>query len=134
KYGYKVVAHEKFAVGTTDFSSYIADAKKAGAQVLIAQMIPPDAIALWKQMKALHYVPRAAFCEKCASVTAFALALGKVSDGTLNNDGGYTPSTHYPRAAEFQKRWAKKLGAPETSFLVETYSAAAVMLDAMKKA
>jgi len=49
--------------------------------VLIAQMIPPDAIALWKQMKASNYVPRAAFCEKCASVTAFAQALGRSPTG-----------------------------------------------------
>ena len=52
KYGYKVVAHESFPEGTTDFSSYIQAAQSAHAEVLIAQMIPPDAAALWKQMKA----------------------------------------------------------------------------------
>jgi hypothetical protein len=35
-------------VGTTDFSSFIADAKAAGAQLLAGQMTPADGVALWQ--------------------------------------------------------------------------------------
>jgi branched-chain amino acid transport system substrate-binding protein len=74
--GYKVVAHEKFPEGTTDFSTYIRDAQKNKAEVLIAQMIPPDAIALWKQMKAAGYQPKVAVCEKCSYNSGWGKALG----------------------------------------------------------
>lgn len=134
KYGYKVVVHAKFPVGTTDFASFINQAKSAGAEVLIAQMIPPDAIALWKQMKALGYVPKAAFCEKCSNLSAWPQALGKVAVGTLNNDAGWSPDKSHPRSDEFMRKWAKKVGAPEVAFVVECFSAGAVLFDAINRA
>ena len=65
--GYKDVYHATFPVGTTDFSSFINKAKASGAQIVTTQMVPPDGVALWKQMKSLGYVPKLAFCEKCGN-------------------------------------------------------------------
>ena len=70
KFGYKVVAHESFPEGTTDFSNYIGTPRQQ-AEVLIAQMIPPDATALWKQMKSAGYDPKVAYCEKCSYQSAW---------------------------------------------------------------
>ena len=95
KFGYTIVAHETFPVGTTDFSKYVADAKAKGAQVLIAQMIPPDAIALWKQMKAAGYQTQVAVCEKCSYNSDWGKALGKVANGTLVADV-WSPVFKYP--------------------------------------
>ena len=64
KYGYTIAYRAEFPVGTTDFSQYIQKAKDANADVMIAQVIPPDAAALWKQMKALGYAPKTAWPEK----------------------------------------------------------------------
>jgi branched-chain amino acid transport system substrate-binding protein len=104
-FGYQVAYHAKFPVGTNNFSSQIDAAKSAQAQVLIAQMVPPDAIALWKQMKALGYQPMAAFCEKCGNNGAWHTVLGDLSEGTSLADW-----------------WSASLGYPESQQFVDTYS------------
>jgi branched-chain amino acid transport system substrate-binding protein len=101
QYGYTIVYHASFPVGTTNFSSQIKAAKAANAQVLIAQMIPPDAIALWKQMKALNYHPIYAEGEKGSATTTWGQALGSVGEGTL--------------IANF---WSKSLNYPGDSTLI----------------
>jgi branched-chain amino acid transport system substrate-binding protein len=135
KYGYKVVAHEKFPEGTTDFSAYIRDAQSKGAQVLIAQMIPPDAIALWKQMKAAGYQPKVAVCEKCAYNSAWGQALGNLANGTLVADI-WSPAFNYPDA---QKLLATKSNFgghvnPGVSGVANSYAVGKVLLDAIAKA
>ena len=80
EYGYTIAYRAEFPVGTTDFSQFIQEAKDADADVLIAQVIPPDAVALWKQMSALHYSPVTAWAEKGGSV-GFPQALGSLAEG-----------------------------------------------------
>ena len=55
--GLDVVGDYTFPVGTTDFSSFIADAKANGAQLLAGQMAPADGVALWKQLKSSGFHP-----------------------------------------------------------------------------
>jgi len=134
KFGYTIVAHESFPVGTTDFSKYIADAKTKGAQVLIAQMIPPDAIALWKQMKAANYQPQTAFCEKCSNNGAWGKALGKLANGTSEAEW-WVPEAGFPQSAAFLAI-AKKLGgrSSDVSVVVAAYTAAKILFDAIARA
>jgi branched-chain amino acid transport system substrate-binding protein len=80
KAGYTVVYRAQFPVGTTDFSQYVQKAKDSGAEVMIAQVIPPDAAALWKQMKALGYGPKTAWPEK-GGTTGFPQAVGPLAEG-----------------------------------------------------
>jgi branched-chain amino acid transport system substrate-binding protein len=80
KYGYTIAYHAQFPVGTTDFSQFVQKAKDSGADVMIAQVIPPDAVALWKQMKALGYTPKTAWPEKGGTV-GFADAAGALAEG-----------------------------------------------------
>jgi len=58
--GYSVVGDYTFPVGTTDYSVFVNDARAKAADVVLAQMIPPDGFALWKQMKGLGYAPKIA--------------------------------------------------------------------------
>ena len=44
--GLDVFGDYTFPVGTTDFSSFINDAKSKGAQLVAAQMVPPDGIVI----------------------------------------------------------------------------------------
>src|SRR6266852_2869413 len=100
QYGYTIVYHAQFPVGTTNFSSQIAAAKAANAQVLIAQMIPPDAITLWKQIKALGYRPVTAFCEKCGDAGGFRQALGTLAEGTMAGNW-WSASLGFPQTQRF---------------------------------
>jgi branched-chain amino acid transport system substrate-binding protein len=135
KYGYKIVAHESFPEGTTDFSSYIANAQAAHAQVLIAQMIPPDAAALWKQMKAAGYDPKTAFCEKCSYQSAWGTTLGSVANGTMVADI-WSPLYKYPEyklILSLAKDFGGKVN-PGLSGVAQSLTCDQVLLDAIARA
>ena len=106
--GYQVVYHATFPVGTTDFSTFIRKAQASGAQVMISQMIPPDAITLWKQMKSLGWKPKAAFMEKSANTAAWYQGLGPDVKGVMVSSW-----------------WSDTLGYPQTQFAVRTFGKAA---------
>jgi branched-chain amino acid transport system substrate-binding protein len=133
--GYEVVYHARFPVGTANFSSQISAAKSANAQVLIAQMVPPDAFALWKQMKALSYEPTTAFCEKCGNTSAWHQVLGHVGEGTSAADA-WSPSLGYPESKEFVDAYAAQLGGVNTDLtrIVASNTAARVLFDAIVQA
>lgn len=131
KFGYTIASHATFPVGTNDFGSFIAEAKKAGATVVIAQMIPPDAFALWKQMKSLGYAPAVAFCEKCGAVGGWPHELGPVGNGTMNASF-WSPALGRPQTQEFLNSYRAKFGTtPDLNTVVASYTAAKVLLDAI---
>jgi branched-chain amino acid transport system substrate-binding protein len=135
QFGYTVVYHATFPVGTTNFSSQIAAAKAADAQVLIAQMVPPDAIALWKQMKSLNYHPLVAEGEKGASTTTWAQGLGSVGEGALISNF-WSQSLNYPGDSALIAR-AKQAGfnaTIEMAGFIAGYSISQVLFDAINSA
>jgi len=95
QFGYQIVYRAKFPVGTTNFSSQVTAAKAANADVLITQMIPPDAMALWKQMKSLGYHPKVVEAEKGSSTTTWTQSLGSVAEGALISNF-WSRSLNYP--------------------------------------
>lgn len=99
--GYEVVGDYSFPVGTTDFASFVTDAKSKGAQLVIAQAPPPESIALWKAMKALELKPVAAFSAKSAAGQAWK-ELAEVGNGTLT-EGFWSPTGGFPDAEELEK-------------------------------
>ena len=131
--GYSIATHASFPVGTTDYSSFIQQAKAANAQILIAQMIPPDAFALWKQMKALGWSPSIAHCEKCGAPAAFQKVLGPLAEGTQTT--GWTAPSSDPLQKSLLATWTAKLGntGDLQTFMAE-YSAAKVVTDALAAA
>lgn len=135
KFGYDVVYRAQFPVGTTDFGKYIEEAKSAGAEVLIAQMLPPDAFSLWKQMKASGFHPKVAVCEKCANGGAWGPSLKAIGDGTSVTDW-WSPDEGYPQAQEFLETYQAKLKArtSDISIVVAAHSAARVLFDAIERA
>ncbi|QJU55638.1 ABC transporter substrate-binding protein [Herbiconiux sp. KACC 21604] len=132
-FGYEIVSHSEFPVGTSDFSSFINDAKAAGAEVVIAQMTPPDAFALWKQMKALQFDPQVAFCEKCAATAAFQKELGETAEGTTSTN--FYETSEHPDAVRLTEKFGAQLGQNvDLSTLIISQSAAQVLLDAIAAA
>jgi branched-chain amino acid transport system substrate-binding protein len=133
EYGYEVVYHAEFPVGTTDFSQFIQEAKSSGAEVVIAQVIPPDAAALFKLMKSLDYQPKTAWPEKGGTV-GFPQAAGDAAEGasvfgwwspTNGNVGGQ--AVYDANTAEF----GDGLGAQS---VVAAYSMVQILADALTRA
>jgi branched-chain amino acid transport system substrate-binding protein len=134
-FGYTIAYHASFAVGTTDFSSQIAAAKAANAQVLISQMIPPDAMTLWKQMKALNYAPVTAEDDKGASVSTWPQGVGALAEGTITNNF-WSSSMGYPGTSTLIAEAIKAgyTNSAEQSGFVTAYSITQVLLDALTRA
>lgn len=133
EHGYEIVSRAKFPVGTTDFSQYIREAQTAGADIVIAQMIPPDGAALWKQMKSLQFAPKIAYCEKCSAV-GWPDAVGELSEGTAIF-GWWAPELGYPGSEELFAKLEPTFGNNQaTQAAVASYAVVEVLASAVEQA
>ena len=133
--GAEVVGDYTFPPGTTDYSAFVNDAKSKGAELVVAQMVPPDGIALWKQMKGLGFAPKGAFVAKGGATQAWSDALGPLAEGTLS-ESFWAPSIGDPETSQHVQ---ETLGttidnAADLSFAVFSLTAAEVLLDAVSSA
>jgi branched-chain amino acid transport system substrate-binding protein len=133
KHGYEIVYHAKFPVGTSEYGDLIRRTKEAKAEIIIAQMITPDAIALWKQMGALNYKPKAAFFEKGGEPVVWWKILGKLAQGTMVA-GYWHPDLGYPGAKDLRARFEKDTGELYSQHIADAYAAAQVLIDGMENA
>ncbi|MEO7844412.1 MAG: amino acid ABC transporter substrate-binding protein [Nocardioides sp.] len=132
--GYEVVGDYTFPVGTTDFAQFINDAKSNDADLVVAQTIPPDGIALWKQMKALGLKPAAAFSAKAAVSGAWWDALKDTAEGTLT-EGFWSPDADNASTDEIMDTLGKGItNTPDLGIPVTSLAAAQVLLDAISAA
>ncbi len=131
--GFQVVGDYSFPVGTSDFSSFISDARSKGAEVVIGQMTPPDGIALWKQIKSLGFTPPVAFIAKAASTTAWTKALGPVAEGTLQQSF-WSSKANLPGTEHLLATIGTKLPEPDSGLAVNAYAAGQVLMNALTTA
>ncbi|MCC7099457.1 MAG: amino acid ABC transporter substrate-binding protein [Rubrivivax sp.] len=131
--GYEVVHSASFPVDTQQFTAMIGQAKAAAAEIALVDAIPPQAIAIRKQMAAAGYIPKLLVMEKGAEPEQFAQALGKLADGVLV--GGYwDPSFPYPGAAELGSRFETQTKQTQSQHIADSHAAAQVLLDAIAAA
>lgn len=133
--GFTIAGDYSFPVGTTDFSSFINDAKSKGAQLVVAQMIPPDGIAMWKQMKALNFKPKAAFVAKASANQGWPKALGAVAEGTIS-DAFWSPGTSAANSAHLADALSKQFpnNLPDQNIAALAYTVSAIVTDGIKSA
>ncbi len=133
--GLDVVGDYTFPVGTSDFSSFISDAKKKGVQLVAGQMVPPDGIALWKQMSSLGFKPALAFVAKAAASKAWDAALGPVAEGSLS-DEFWSPTIGKANSQQLNTTLGAKFpdNLPDLNIAVLGYTVAAVVSDGIQKA
>ena len=131
--GYTIVAEGTFPVGTNDFGDMIRRAKEANADIVMSQMLPPDSIAMWKQMRTLGYKPKAAFVEKGGEPSEWWQANGEAAQGTMTL-GFWHASLPYPGAKELKERFEKDRGAVYSQHIVTWYTAGRILMDAIERA
>jgi branched-chain amino acid transport system substrate-binding protein len=133
--GLQVVGDYTFPVGTTDFSSFVNDAKGKGAQLVAGQMVPPDGIALWKQMKALSFQPTAAFVAKAAAGNSWTKALGPIAEGTLS-DAFWSPGTGAANSQALMSTLGTRFpgNMSDLNIAVLGYTVSAIVTDGIKAA
>ena len=93
--GLDLVGDYTVGVGTTDFAASVAAARARGAQLVAGQLDPADGAALWKQLKAAGFRPRAAFPATESDAGPWWQALGGLAPGTLSN-GYWSPAQASP--------------------------------------
>jgi branched-chain amino acid transport system substrate-binding protein len=130
-----VVGDYTFPVGTTDFSSFIADAKAKEAQLLAGQLDPADGVALWKQVKGRGFRPKAAFLASAPDAGSWWRSLGSLAQGTLSA-GYWSPSQAQPwQLAAISPTLGKKYaGSPGYATAAIGYAVAEVLTGALAKA
>jgi branched-chain amino acid transport system substrate-binding protein len=133
--GLDVVGDYTFPAGTTGFSSFIADAKAKGAQLLAGQMTPADGVTLWKQLKSSGFHPKAAFLADAADAGSWWQSLGGLAQGTLT-EGYWSPSQASPgQLAAITPTLGKKYeGSPDYATAAVAYAVAEVLTGALAKA
>jgi branched-chain amino acid transport system substrate-binding protein len=128
--GYAVVQNTSFPVDSQQFTSMVAEAKSNGADIVLVGAIPPQAIAMRKQMASAGFTPKILVMEKGAEPEFFAQATGKLSNGVLV--GGYwDPSFPYPGAADLAKRFEAETKQTQSQHIADSHAAAQVLLDAI---
>ncbi|WP_448809760.1 ABC transporter substrate-binding protein [Agromyces bauzanensis] len=134
-FGYDVVAHEEFPVGNTNFSSQVAEAKASGAEVVVAQVIPPDGIALLREMKAQAYVPKVLFIEKGGNTGGYPEISDGLADGVLAANW-FAEGMGLDREAEFIDEFSSTTGGVDSDLgtIVYGYTIAKVLLEAIANA
>jgi branched-chain amino acid transport system substrate-binding protein len=133
--GLDVVGDYTFPVGTTDFSSFVADAKATGAQLLAGQMAPADGVALWQQLKSVGFHPKAAFLAKASDADYWWQSLGSLAQDTLS-ESYWSPGQASPgQLAAITPTLGKKYaGNPNYAAAAVGYAVAQVLTDALVKA
>ncbi len=131
--GYSVEQNTSFPTDTQQFTSMVAQAKSTGADVVLVDAIPPQAIAMRKQMASAGFNPKVLVMEKGAEPEFFAQATGKLADGVLV--GGYwDPSFPYPGAADLAKRFESETRQTQSQHIADSHAAAQVLMDAIAAA
>ena len=133
--GLEVVGDYTFPAGTTELSSFVADAKATGAQLLAGQLDQPDGVALWKQLKSAGFHPKAAFLAKASDASSWWQSLGQLAQDTLS-EGYWSPSQASPgQLAAISPTLGKKYaGSPSYATAAVAYAVAEVLTDALAKA
>jgi branched-chain amino acid transport system substrate-binding protein len=133
--GLDLVGDYTFPVGTTNFSSFIADAKAKGAELVAGQMASADGVTLWKQLKSLAFRPKAAFLIDASDGGSVWRSLGSLAQDTLS--GGYwSPGQASPgQLAAITPTLGKKYaGTSNYATAAVAYAVAEVLTDAIAKA
>jgi branched-chain amino acid transport system substrate-binding protein len=135
KYGYTVVDAIEFPVGNTNFSSQVAQAKASGADIVLAQIIPPDGVALLKEMKTQGYDPQLLFMEKAGNTGGYVDITGGLANGVLEANW-FAKGMGLDREAEFIKTYEATAGGINSNLgtTVFGYSITKVLLSAITAA
>jgi branched-chain amino acid transport system substrate-binding protein len=133
--GLDVVGDYIFPVGTSSYSSFLADAKAKGAELLAGQLAPADGAALWKQLTSSSFRPQAAFLANASDTDNWWKPLGSSAQDTLS-EGFWSPSEATAlQLAKITSTLGKKYaGNPDYSPAAVAYAVAEVLTDAISRA
>lgn len=111
----------------------IAGTQATGADIVLVDAIPSQAIALRKRMASVGFAPRLLVVEKGGEPEVFAQATGDLSDGVLVS-GYWHPSFPYPGASDLGRRFQAETRRNPGAQIANSHAVAQVLLDAIARA
>jgi branched-chain amino acid transport system substrate-binding protein len=130
---YKVVYHQKYPVGTSDFSAMITGAKAAGAEISLAYPIPPKGPAIVKQIKELDWNPKICYWVRAPEAETFSKVLGPLAD-YMTVPAAWSPRLRLSGCEELNAEHKKRYGRLPESATGSAYAAAQLLVDAIERA
>jgi branched-chain amino acid transport system substrate-binding protein len=131
--GFEVVFHNKYPFGTKDFSAMISEAKNAGAEILVAYPVPPEAPIILKQMKELDFNPQVTYFIRAIISTQLFESIGKICDYVV----GSTPyfwDFNFPENDYLRNEYKKKIGKEPDPSVGVGYASGQALFAAIEKA
>lgn len=135
KLGYSIAYHAQFPVGNANFTDQVKAAKESGAEIVIAQVIPPDGISLLREFKAQGWQPKAVFLEKAGNTGGYPKLSNGLAEGVMAANW-FAKGMGLPQEAAFISKYSVSLGGVDSDLgcVVYGYSIAKVLLNAIAAA
>lgn len=131
--GYKLASVQKYTMLTRDFSPQIMASKKAGGEIVLANPIMPDGMAMMRQMKQLDYNPKAVVMIRAPDDIPWTRATGKIGDYVV-----FSPGWHHSLAftgiPELNAKHQAKFGRPTDVMAGPAYASIRIIADAVERA
>ena len=133
KKGLEVVFHETYPPGTTDFSAILNKVKAAKPDVLVANYIPAEVIAVTRQMRELDVNVKMYSATPGGGFLDYYSALGKTAEFVYA--GSYwDPSLAYPGNLEFVAAYQKEFNHAPSFLSPASYAGCQLFVEAVRRA
>jgi branched-chain amino acid transport system substrate-binding protein len=134
-HGYEIVYRAEFPVGVQSFGTQVAEAAAADADIVIAQVTPPDGHALLAAITDGNYEPMLVFVEKAGNTGGWPRLTNGLADGTLAANW-FAEGIGKFREEEFVEQYRDRFGGVDSDLgvVVWAYTAARLLLDAIARA
>ena len=124
---------EWYSTASTDFSSQIINAKRAGADALFSIPAPPQGVRLVKQMKEADWAPKLAFMCRASNDNSWPKNLGKDGD-YICDSGGWDFHLKLPTAAKFTNDYKAAYGYLPENPAASSYTLVQILANALQRA
>jgi branched-chain amino acid transport system substrate-binding protein len=131
--GYEVVYYAEYAPGTTDFSTLILEAQKAGADALLGMPSTPDGIAIVKQMAELGWKTKFTMLVRAPDAATWGEATGAAGDAVAMF-AGWHYGENFPGVAEINAKHVTDFGRPADILVGPAYACVQILAAAIEKA
>ncbi len=139
KAGYKIVDPGRYQVMSNDFTAQIAAYKKAGCEIVVGNMIPPDFATFWGQCAQQGFKPKIVTIGKALLFPSVIDSLGARGAG-LSSEVWWTPSHPYKSGLSGQSckqlcdAYTAATKRPWTQPLGYVHSLFEIAIDVLKRA
>ena len=133
KKGLEVVFHETYQPGATDFSAILNKVKAVKPDVIVANYVPAEVIAMTRQMRELDVNVKMYSATPGGGFLDYYKALGKTAEFVYA--GSYwNPSLAYPGNLEFVAAYQKEFNRAPSFVSASSYAGCNLFVDAARRA